>query len=113
MRSFRNTATIGGGAALVKYVGSNGKKGSNDANAEYLGAVRQVFAKHNIRWQTGEMGKIDLGGGGTISHMAAKYGMSVVDCGVPLLSMHAPFELASKLDIFETYRAYKAFYAEL
>ena len=109
----RNTATIGGGAALVKYVGSNGKKGSNDANAEYLGTVRQVFAKHNIHWQTGEMGKIDLGGGGTISHMAAKYGMSVVDCGVPLLSMHAPFELASKLDIFETYRAYKAFYAEL
>lgn len=109
----RNTAVMGGGTVLVKYVGSNGKKGSNDANAEYLGAVRSAFAKHNVRWQTGEMGKIDLGGGGTISHMAARYGMSVVDCGVPLLSMHAPFELAAKTDVYETYRAYRAFYAEI
>lgn len=109
----RNTAALGGGVAVVKYMGSNGKKVSNDANAEYLGAIRQVFAKHDIRWQTGEMGKVDQGGGGSMSYMAAKYGMSVVDCGIPLLSMHAPYELASKTDVYEIYRAYKAFYIEM
>lgn len=109
----RNTSSIGGGVTIAKYLGSNGKKGANDANAEYLGALRAVFEKHGVQWQTGEMGRIDLGGGGSMSHMGAKYGMPVVDCGPSLLSMHAPFELASKNDVYETYKAYRAFYTEM
>lgn len=109
----KNTASLGGGVTVAKYLGSNGKKGANDANAEYLGALRSVFEKHDVQWQTGEMGRIDLGGGGSMSHMGAKYGMPVVDCGPALLSMHAPFELASKNDVYETYKAYRAFYTEM
>lgn len=104
-----NTAFFGKGIVVVKYVGSRGKGGSNDANAEFLGEIRDIFNSNDITWQTGELGKVDQGGGGTIAYILANYGMEVVDCGVALLSMHAPWEAASKADIYETYRAYKAF----
>ncbi len=104
-----NTARLGRGPVITKYAGHMGKKGCNDASAEYLALVRDVFDQENVFWQTGEFGKIDFGGGGTIAPFAAAYGMQVVDCGVALLSMHAPHELASKADVYETYRAYRAF----
>ncbi len=105
-----NTARLGRGPALTKYAGHLGKKDCNDASAEYLALLRDVFDDAGVCWQTGEFGKIDFGGGGTIAPFAAAYGMQVVDCGIPLLSMHAPYELASKADIYEAYRAYAAFY---
>ena len=104
-----NTARLGRGTVLTKYAGHMGKKGCNDASAEYLALVRDVFDGAGIAWQTGEFGKIDFGGGGTIAPFAAAYGMEVLDCGVALLSMHAPWELASKADVYETSRAYAAF----
>ena len=104
-----NTARLGRGPVLTKYAGHMGKRGCNDASAEYLALVRDVFDGAGIAWQTGEFGKIDFGGGGTIAPFAAAYGMEVLDCGVALLSMHAPWELASKADVYETSRAYAAF----
>ena len=104
-----NTARIGHGPVLTKYAGHMGKKGCNDASAEYLAMIRDIFDDAGITWQTGEFGKIDFGGGGTIAPFAAAYGMEVLDCGVALLSMHAPWELASKADVYETSRAYAAF----
>lgn len=106
----RNAAYLGKGVVLTKYTGARGKSGSNDAHAEFLGEVRNVFKEHDIIWQTGELGKVDQGGGGTIAYILANYGMDVVDCGPALFSMHAPMELASKLDIYMTYKAYRAFY---
>lgn len=104
-----NTARLGRGPVITKYAGHMGKKGCNDASAEYLALVRDIFDGEQVFWQTGEFGKIDFGGGGTIAPFAAAYGMQVVDCGVALLSMHAPHELASKADVYETCRAYRAF----
>lgn len=106
----RNAAFIGKGVTISKYTGSRGKSGSNDANAEFLAYVREVFDKHNVNWQVGELGKVDQGGGGTIAYILANRGAEVVDCGTPMLSMHAPVELISKIDLYETYKAYKAFY---
>ncbi|WP_416197639.1 MAG: aminopeptidase [Sporanaerobacter sp.] len=106
----RNSAYLGKGIALVKYTGSRGKGGSNDANAEYIGDIRRIFNEANVMWQTAELGKVDQGGGGTIAYILANYGMEVVDCGVPVLSMHAPYEAVSKADVYMTYRGYKAFY---
>ncbi|GFR34986.1 aminopeptidase [Thermobrachium celere] len=105
----KNAAYLGKGIVLTKYTGSRGKYTCNDANAEFMGKVRDIFNDNGIVWQTAELGKVDQGGGGTIAYILAEYGMEVVDCGVALLSMHAPWEIASKADIFETYRAYKAF----
>lgn len=105
-----NSARLGQGPVLAKYTGRAGKKGANDANAEYLAELRKVFDEEKVIWQTGEMGKIDFGGGGTVGPFAAAYGMQVAECGTALLSMHAPYELASKSDIYETYLAYCAFY---
>jgi aspartyl aminopeptidase len=105
----RNAAVFGKGIALAKYTGSRGKSGCNDANAEFLGELRDMLNDNNIAWQTSELGKVDQGGGGTIAYILAEYGMEVVDCGVALLSMHAPWEIASKADIYETYKAYKVF----
>ncbi|MCX7884671.1 MAG: aminopeptidase [Caloramator sp.] len=105
----KNCAYMGKGIVITKYTGSRGKLSCNDANAEFLGEIRNLFNEHNITWQTGELGKVDQGGGGTIAYITAEYGMEVVDCGVALLSMHAPWEIASKVDIYETYRAYKVF----
>ncbi|MCT4607246.1 MAG: aminopeptidase [Marinisporobacter sp.] len=105
----RNAAFIGKGLLLSKYTGARGKSGSNDANAEFLGILRKIFNEDEVIWQIGELGKVDQGGGGTIAYILANYGAEVVDCGVPLLSMHAPMEIASKMDIYMAYKGYKAF----
>ena len=89
--------------------GARGKSGSNDANAEYVARVRRIFDDHKVCFQTAELGKVDVGGGGTIAFIAALYGMEVIDSGVSVLSMHAPWEVTSKADVYEAKKAYKAF----
>lgn len=106
----RNSPFIGKGITIVKYTGVRGKGGSNDANSEYLGKIRKIFNNSNVVWQMGELGKVDQGGGGTIAYILANYGMEVVDCGVPLLSVHAPYEIASKADVYMAYKGYNAFF---
>jgi len=108
-----NAAYLGEGLVLTKYTGSRGKSGSNDAHAEFMAEIRGVFNRNNVVWQSGELGKVDMGGGGTIAFIPATFGMDVVDCGVGLLSMHAPFEIASKSDVYMLYKGYKAFYEDL
>lgn len=105
----KNAAYLGRGLAFNKFTGSRGKSGSNDANAEYMAQVRAVMEKGEVAFQTAELGKVDIGGGGTIAYILAKYGMDVIDCGVSVLSMHAPWEVTSKADIFEAYKGYRAF----
>ena len=105
----RNTAFLSHGLKIEKYLGSRGKAGTNEATGDFVAQIAKVFDENNIPWQTGEMGKIDAGGGGTISAYMAKYGMSVVDAGVPVWSMHAPYEVISKIDLYYTYLAYRAF----
>lgn len=106
----RNAARMGYGICLTKFTGSGGKRGANDTSAEYVGAIRKLFNDNRIVWQTGELGKVDEGGGGTIAKFLATYGMEIVDCGPALLSMHSPFEVASKGDLLETFKAYSAFF---
>lgn len=106
----KNMARLNMGAVLTKYTGSRGKSGSNDASAEYVAEMRQIFDKAKVLWQTGELGKVDQGGGGTIAYMLARYEMDVIDCGVGVFSMHAPHEVAGKLDVYMTYKGYTAFY---
>ncbi|MFO7810756.1 MAG: aminopeptidase [Candidatus Delongbacteria bacterium] len=108
-----NAAKIGFGVCLTKFTGSGGKGGSNEAHAEFVAEIRKAFNKDGVIWQTTELGKVDQGGGGTIAKFLSAYGMDVIDCGTPLLSMHSPFEVASKADIYHTYKAYKAFYKYL
>ncbi|GAB4033366.1 MAG: aminopeptidase [Elusimicrobiota bacterium] len=105
----KNTAFMNYGICVTKYTGSRGKSASSDANAEFMAQVRRIFDSNKVIWQTGELGKVDQGGGGTIAHYMARYGMQVIDCGVGLLSMHAPMETAGKLDIYMAYRAYLSF----
>lgn len=105
----KNSAYLGRGIVLNKYTGSRGKSGSNDANAEYVARIRGIFDTHGIAFQTAELGKVDVGGGGTIAYIAALYGMEVIDSGVAVLSMHAPWEVTSKADIYEAKKAYLAF----
>lgn len=105
-----NAAFIGNGLSLNKYTGSRGKSGASDANAEYMAYIRNILEENNIRYQVTELGKIDLGGGGTIAYILADKGIDVVDCGVPVLSMHAPYEVTSKYDIYSAYEFYKKFY---
>lgn len=105
-----NAAFLGNGIAFNKYSGSRGKAGANDANAEYLAAVMSMFDSCGVTYQAAEYGKVDHGGGGTISYILAEYGMESVDCGVPVLSMHAPWEVVSKADLYEALKAYGAFY---
>ena len=105
----KNAAYLGRGIVLNKFTGARGKSGSNDANAEYVARVRRIFDDHNVAFQTAELGKVDFGGGGTIAYIAALYGMEVIDSGVAVLSMHAPWEVTSKADVYEAYKAYKAF----
>ena len=107
-----NAGYIGKGISLNKYTGSRGKSGASDANAEYVAWVRNVLEKHNIRYQVAELGKVDIGGGGTIAYIIANKGADVIDCGVPVLSMHAPYEVTSKFDIYSAYKTYKAFWQE-
>lgn len=104
-----NMPKFGYGLAFNKYTGARGKSGCNDANAEYIAQLRAVMDQENVHWQTGELGKVDAGGGGTIAYILANYGMRVIDCGVPLHNMHAPHEIASKADLYEAYKGYKAF----
>lgn len=108
-----NAAKIGFGVCLTKFTGVRGKAGSNEAHAEFTAEIRKAFNKDGALWQTTELGKVDQGGGGTVAKFLAFYGMNVIDCGTPLLSMHSPFEVASKADIYHTYKAYKAFYKYL
>lgn len=105
----KNVAYLGGGMVLNKFTGSRGKSGSNDANAEYIAHIRHIYEKKSINFQTAELGKVDLGGGGTIAYILALYGMNVIDSGVAVLNMHAPWEATSKADVYEVYRGYKAF----
>ena len=107
-----NASFLGKGIGLCKYTGARGKSGASDANAEFVAEVRNLFEKNNIKYQISELGKVDVGGGGTIAYILANKGMDVIDCGVPVLSMHAPYEVTSKFDIFEAYRTYKAFWEE-
>lgn len=109
----RNSAYFGKGVVFNKYTGARGKSGSNDANAEYVGEIRAVMEKHNVSWQTAELGKVDQGGGGTIAYILAQYGMEVIDCGVAVQNMHAPWEVVSKADVYETLMAYSAFLKEV
>jgi aspartyl aminopeptidase len=105
----KNSAFVNHGICVTKYTGSRGKSGSSDASAEFMAHIRRIFDKNGVIWQTGELGKVDQGGGGTIAWLMARYGMQVIDCGVGLFSMHAPMELAGKLDIYMAYKAYLAF----
>ena len=105
----KNTAYLGRGLVLNKFTGSRGKSGSNDANAEYIAHLRDIFDRAGVVTQTAELGKVDVGGGGTIAYILALYGMNVIDSGVPVLSMHSPAEACSKADLYEAYRGYQAF----
>jgi len=106
-----NSSFIGRGIVLQKYTGARGKVGASDANAEFVGEVRKLFNDNNIIWQTAELGKVDQGGGGTIAQFIANIGVDVIDCGVAVLSMHSPFEITSKADVYMAFKAYKTFLA--
>ena len=105
----RNSAMISCGTCMCKFTGSRGKSGTNDASAEYVGYVRNLFKENGVIWQTSELGKIDVGGGGTVAMYISKHNIQTVDIGVPVISMHAPYEVVSKADLYETYKAFKAF----
>ncbi|RJR24661.1 aminopeptidase [Candidatus Microgenomates bacterium] len=105
----QNTARLGAGIAVEKYCGRRGKSGTSEASAEYLGEIRRIFNKKAVLWQTGGLGKVDLGGGGTIAVFLARHNMDVVDAGPPILSMHSPFEISSKIDVYSCFEAYQAF----
>jgi aspartyl aminopeptidase len=109
----KNVCYMGKGLVLTKYTGSRGKVGASDANAEFCSKVLAIMDKCKVPWQFGELGKVDKGGGGTIALHAAKYGIEVLDCGVPVLSMHSPFEIISKIDLYITYQGYVAFLREM
>ena len=105
-----NSSYLGRGIGLNKYTGAKGKSGASDANAEFVAEVRRIFEENNVKYQIAELGKVDVGGGGTIAYILANKGIDVIDCGVPVLSMHSPYEVTSKLDLFEAYRGYEAFW---
>ena len=104
-----NSSFLGGGIVFQKYTGSRGKSGASDADPEFIAKLRNVLDAGNVKYQLAELGKVDQGGGGTIAHLAAKYGMYVLDAGVAVLSMHAPWEITSKEDIQQAYNGYKLF----
>lgn len=106
----RNTAYLGGGIAICKYTGARGKSSTSDANAEFMGKIRRLFDTANVAWQTSELGKVDMGGGGTVAQFIANLDVDTIDAGVALLSMHAPFEIASKADVYSAYLGYRAFF---
>ena len=108
----KNAAFLGKGMVFNKFTGARGKSGSNDANAEYIGRIRGILEKNDVCYQTAELGKVDVGGGGTIAYILSLYDMEVIDCGVAVLSMHAPWEVTSKADIYETVKGYEAFLKE-
>jgi len=106
----RNSAFAGKGVLLCKYTGGRGKSGSSDASAEFTAKVRRIFNENGVLWQNGELGKVDVGGGGTIAQYVANLGINVIDCGTALFCMHAPFEVSNKFDCYMTYKAYKVFF---
>jgi aspartyl aminopeptidase len=108
----KNSAYFGKGLVFAKYTGARGKGGCNDANPEFIAEIRAIMDKHNVSWQTSELGKVDQGGGGTIAYILAQYDMQVIDCGIALHNMHAPWEVASKADIYEAVKGYYAFLLE-
>ncbi len=105
-----NSLFINGGTGVMKYTGARGKSGSSEASAEFLGEIRRMFDKGNVKWQIGELGKTDFGGGGTVAQYIANLGADVIDCGIPILSMHSPYEISSKYDLYMSYKGYKVFY---
>jgi aspartyl aminopeptidase len=105
----KNASFFGRGIVLSKYTGSGGKYNASDANAEFYRKVREILDRNNVPWQYGDLGKVDKGGGGTIAKYAANLGLEVLDCGIPVLSMHSPFEVISKIDLYTTFRGYTAF----
>lgn len=107
-----NASYFGRGMVFSKFTGSRGKSGSNDANAEYIARIRKMMDDNKVCYQTAELGKVDVGGGGTIAYILSLYGMEVIDCGVAVLNMHAPWEITSKADVYETYKGYKVFLKE-
>ena len=108
----KNAAFFANGIVFNKYTGSRGKSGSNDANAEYMAALRDIMDRNGVAFQTAELGKIDVGGGGTIAYILANYGMEVIDSGVAVLCMHAPWEIVSKADVYEALKCYRSFLKE-
>jgi aspartyl aminopeptidase len=104
-----NASYFGRGVVFSKFTGSRGKSGSNDANAEYIARIRKMMDDADVTFQTAELGKVDIGGGGTIAYILSLYGMEVIDCGVAVLNMHAPWEITSKADVYEAYKCYKVF----
>ncbi|MBR6949540.1 MAG: hypothetical protein IKH54_05070 [Bacilli bacterium] len=109
----RNSSYFGQGVVFCKYTGARGKSGSNDASAEYIAKIRKVMDDNNVSFQISELGKVDAGGGGTIAYILANYNVDVIDCGVGVLSMHAPWEVTSKSDIYEAYKCYIAFLKDM
>jgi aspartyl aminopeptidase len=105
----RNTPLLSAGVVLTKFTGARGKSGTNDASAEYIGWLRRVMEDAGVVWQAGELGKVDCGGGGTVAKFISEHNIETVDLGVPVLSMHAPYEAISKVDLYEAYRAFRAF----
>ncbi len=105
----RNCSFLARGVVITKFTGSRGKSESSDANPEFLGRIRKLFDDEKVSWQVGELGKVDIGGGGTVAQYMAYYGMEVVDCGVAVMGMHSPFEIVSKVDVYMSYKAYRAF----
>jgi len=105
-----NSAFLGRGVGVNKYTGARGKSGASDANAEFVAWIRNLLETNKIKYQISELGRVDLGGGGTIAYILANKGMDVIDCGVPVLSMHAPYEVTSKFDVYSAYKMYKAFF---
>ena len=108
----QNACLINRGVGVMKYTGARGKSGSSEASAEFTAKVRQLFDDNDVQWQMGELGRVDLGGGGTVALYVAGMNVDVIDIGVPVLSMHAPFEVVSKYDVYMTYKACKAFFAD-
>ena len=108
----KNSAYFGKGIVFNKYTGARGKSGCNDANPEYMAELRNIMDKHDVVFQTAELGKVDQGGGGTIAYITAAYNMDVIDSGIAVLNMHSPWEIVSKVDVYETMRGYHAFLLE-
>ena len=105
----RNSAMLSCGTTMSKYTGAGGKSGTSDASAEFVGKVRRIFAENGVTWQSSELGKVDIGGGGTVAKYIANMNIETVDMGVPVISMHAPYEVVSKADVYTTYLAFAAF----
>ena len=108
-----NSAYIGEGVAFSKFTGARGKSSTSDASAEFVAKIRKILNDADVAWQMTELGKVDQGGGGTVAQYIANLDIDTIDCGVPLLSMHAPYEISSKIDVYMAYKAYKAFYSAI